>query len=536
MSRKHAAVLASASLFALVIAGGALAATGDLTPQGCIADPPDAAGCAATAQGLNDANDIAVSADGASVYAASGLDAAIVRFDRAASGALSNPSCIADTGDAAGCGTTAEGLSNASGVAVSSDGASVYAVSFGDSAIVRFDRAASGALSNPSCIDDPPALAGCAATAEGLSTAADVALSPDGASVYAVSAFDDAIVRFDRAANGALTPQGCISDIGDPAGCGAIAQGLDTAVGVAVSPDGASVYAASEGDDAIVRFDRAASGALSNPSCIADTGDVAGCGATAEGLNSAGGVAVSPDGGSVYAVSFVDSAIVRFDRAGSGALSNPSCIDDPPALAGCAATAQGLGNATDVAVSADGASVYAVSLGDDAIVRFDRAASGVLSNPSCVDDPPALAGCGATAQGLDGAVGVAVSPDGASVYAASNTDDAIVRFDRELATAVGPPPPGVQPTAADGDPPETTITKKPKKGTTKRRAKFEFISDEPSSSFECKLDKRGFSPCASPFKRKVGRNTHKFQVRAIDPSGNVDPTPARWKWTVKKRG
>ncbi|HEY6637078.1 MAG TPA: hypothetical protein VIZ61_05270 [Solirubrobacterales bacterium] len=101
----------------------------------------------------------------------------------------------------------------------------------------------------------------------------------------------------------ALTPKGCIADTGDAAGCGSNAQGLDGGEDVAVSPDGASVYAVSFFDDAIVRFDRAANGVLSAPSCIADVGDVAGCGATAQGLAGPSGVAVSPDGASVYAAS-----------------------------------------------------------------------------------------------------------------------------------------------------------------------------------------------------------------------------------------
>ncbi|MDO9497185.1 MAG: hypothetical protein Q7J48_15875, partial [Nocardioides sp.] len=34
---------------------------------------------------------------------------------------------------------------------------------------------------------------------------------------------------------------------------------------------------------------------------------------------------------------------------------------------------------------------------------------------------------------------------------------------------------------------------------------------------------------------KVRPGTHKFRVRAIDAAGNVDPTPAVWKWRVKRR-
>ena len=283
-------VVATATAVAsLAIAAAALGAVGDLTPQGCIADVDDLAGCGATAQGLAFASDVAVSPDGASVYAVSGRDNEATTRSCASTappaGRSTPAGCIADVGDLAGCGATAQGLDDASGVAVSPDGASVYAVSETDHAIVRFDRAAGGALSNPSCVEDvDDAMIGCGATAQGLTEAADVAVSPDGASVYAVSPTDNAIVRFDRAASGALSNPSCIEDPEangscDDVGATGEAKGLDSATGVAVSPDGASVYVV-VGRSAIVRFDRAASGALSNPSCIADTDDADGCGAT----------------------------------------------------------------------------------------------------------------------------------------------------------------------------------------------------------------------------------------------------------------
>lgn len=87
----------------------------------------------------------------------------------------------------------------------------------------------------------------------------------------------------------------------------------------------------------------------------------------------------------------------------------------------------------------------------------------------------------------------------------------------------------------DNDPPETTITKAPKKKTKKRKAKFEFSSDEPGSSFDCKLDKKGFEACDSSERFKVKRKRHRLEVRAIDPAGNSDPTPDSHAWKVKKK-
>ena len=76
----------------------------------------------------------------------------------------------------------------------------------------------------------------------------------------------------------------------------------------------------------------------------------------------------------------------------------------------------------------------------------------------------------------------------------------------------------------DTDAPDTTITKEPKSKSSKPSAKYKFVSDESGSTFECKIDKKPFKPCASPKKFKVKDGKHKFLVRAIDPAGNVDPT------------
>ncbi|HET9516657.1 MAG TPA: hypothetical protein VFO77_02900, partial [Actinoplanes sp.] len=87
----------------------------------------------------------------------------------------------------------------------------------------------------------------------------------------------------------------------------------------------------------------------------------------------------------------------------------------------------------------------------------------------------------------------------------------------------------------DTTPPDTTITKHPKKKTFLRKAKFAFTSSEPGSTFKCKVDRKPWKTCTSPYKVKVKPGKHKFRVRAIDAAGNVDPTPAVWKWRVKRR-
>src|SRR3989442_813890 len=108
----------------LATAAAALAATGALTPKGCVADPannPDS--CAKTAAGLDGAASVAESADGKSVYAAGANDNAIVRFNRdPTSGALTPKGCIADpVNNPDSCAKTAAGLDSAHSVAVSAD-------------------------------------------------------------------------------------------------------------------------------------------------------------------------------------------------------------------------------------------------------------------------------------------------------------------------------------------------------------------------------------------------------------------------------
>lgn len=85
----------------------------------------------------------------------------------------------------------------------------------------------------------------------------------------------------------------------------------------------------------------------------------------------------------------------------------------------------------------------------------------------------------------------------------------------------------------DTTPPDTKITKGPAKKTHKRKVTFKFTSTEGKSTFQCKLDKKPFKACGSPKTyKKLKPGKHVFKVRAIDKAGNVDPTPAKRKFTV----
>jgi hypothetical protein len=88
-------------------------------------------------------------------------------------------------------------------------------------------------------------------------------------------------------------------------------------------------------------------------------------------------------------------------------------------------------------------------------------------------------------------------------------------------------------TQGDCDPPQTKITKDPPNKTDESTVKFRFRSDEASSSFECKVDKKRWKPCGSPKRvKRLDEGKHRFKVRAIDTAGNPDPTPDKDKFKV----
>jgi 6-phosphogluconolactonase (cycloisomerase 2 family) len=301
---------------------------------------------------------------------------------------------------------------------------------------------ATGALTARGCVDDNDSGAdSCEQMTNGLNGANSVAVSPDGRSVYAASFDDAAIVRLKRnRTTGALTPKGCVDDNDSGAdSCGQMTNGLDGAVSVAVSGDGRSVYAASDFDSAIVRLKRnRTTGRVTPKGCVDDNDSGPdSCGQMTNGLAGAISVAVSRDGRSLYAASLSDHAIVRFKRdRTTGRLTPRGCIDDNDTGAdSCAKMTNGLDGANSVTVSGDGRSVYATSQFDDAIVRFKRnRTTGALTPKGCIDDNDTGAdSCGQMTEGLAGAVSIAVSTGGRSVYAASFGDDAVVRFKRQPA-------------------------------------------------------------------------------------------------------
>ncbi|HEX5928217.1 MAG TPA: hypothetical protein VFY48_02390 [Solirubrobacterales bacterium] len=88
----------------------------------------------------------------------------------------------------------------------------------------------------------------------------------------------------------------------------------------------------------------------------------------------------------------------------------------------------------------------------------------------------------------------------------------------------------------DSTRPLTRITMGPGVKTRKRTAVFRFLDsagEAPGTTYFCKLDRRKWRPCATPFRAKrLSRRSHVFQVKAVDPAGNREVRPAKRRFKV----
>jgi large repetitive protein len=87
----------------------------------------------------------------------------------------------------------------------------------------------------------------------------------------------------------------------------------------------------------------------------------------------------------------------------------------------------------------------------------------------------------------------------------------------------------------DTTPAQTFIDGPPPATTTSTEATVSFSADEGGSSFQCSLDGAVFAACSSPAHLSgLAFGDHSFRVRAIDPVGNLDQSPAVALWRVEE--
>jgi hypothetical protein len=88
----------------------------------------------------------------------------------------------------------------------------------------------------------------------------------------------------------------------------------------------------------------------------------------------------------------------------------------------------------------------------------------------------------------------------------------------------------------DSTAPRTRITMGPGVKTRKRKAVFRFTDvteDPPGTTFVCKVDKKKWKPCSSPFHLKHLKLGHYLvSIRATDVAGNVERKPVKRRFIV----
>jgi large repetitive protein len=106
------------------------------------------------------------------------------------------------------------------------------------------------------------------------------------------------------------------------------------------------------------------------------------------------------------------------------------------------------------------------------------------------------------------------------------------------ATATGgkSPSPTSTRVAVDRAAPQTMLDGAPAEREDSDEAEFVFHANEPAT-FTCSLDGGAYRPCGSETEYDdLAAGWHDFAVRATDDSGNVDGTPATWRWHTAPRG
>lgn len=295
-------------------------------------------------------------------------------------------------------------LDHANSCDMSPDGADVYVASNASHAVAWFQRdPATGRLTFMGSYVDGVGVI------DGLLNCADVAVSPDGKTVYTAAQGDDAVAVFDRdPSTGALTWLEAHFD--NVAGV----DGLDRVFDVMVSPDGKNVYAGSIDDDAVAVFSRdPATGRLTFME--AQVNYVGGV----SGLNSVVGVAMDSQGEHLYASAMWSHAVSVFSRDQiTGSLTYVDSFYHPD-LQGTNSVAFGFGDEQ----------AYVTSMVGDSLLVLDRdPATGLLSHLETHTD-----GFGGVS-GLGAPEGVIVDPAAGLVMALGTESNSIAIFHRDSST------------------------------------------------------------------------------------------------------
>ncbi len=342
--------------------------------------------------GLQGVTSVAVSHDGQFVYATGYFDNAVAVFSRDSfTGKLTFSQIIQDGIN------NIKNLQGANAIAVSPDDRNVYVTGAKSNAVVVLNRDLTLVQFQENDVNG----------VTGLDGASAIVVSANGQRVYVTGTRDNALTVFARDPNSGLltflqTQQDGVNNI----------TGLGGATSVAVTHNVTTptdIYVASNIDNTIVAF-------RSNPA-VGELTFIGEFPNLAQNVNMSGvyGVLVSPDDNHVYAV--VRGAVVAFIRD-----PNTGALTYQGRYAGKASGISGF-SGTPMAITPDGSELYVTSIDDNALTIFGRNLTtgalvfknSILNNTGSLDS-------------LDGALGVAVAPEGKQVYTAALRSHALSLF------------------------------------------------------------------------------------------------------------
>lgn len=382
---------------------------------------------------------------------------------QAAIGDLNGQSCISK-GGVGGCAVLPqpEMLEDAHGVVVAPDGADVY-VGAG-AGIAHFRRAPDGSLTYANCVDtDSSVLSRCPAAAppDGAgalsANAIDLAISPDGKFLYAVS-WAKALLWWARdPSTGDLTWGGCRDGASNSATnghCGTAttfaggnfpAGAMEYSHGISITPDGQTIYIADQ-TEGLLQAQRNITTGVATPTDCFNTVGIAKpeCTTTAADVPMAlSSVDVASNSRDVYVRSISPAGITQFARISGSNTSFISCVAAGSPSASCVTAAPypvfsysgSLGVAGNFLFTEGGN--YAPVTGT--IGRFGRRANGTLEYESCATTESSPGPCSLLPpQTLEGSIGrLLVSPSASSVYLlqGGSEERALTRLSGSLAFA-----------------------------------------------------------------------------------------------------